>query len=55
MGLKEFYGECARVFKVVKKPSRVEFFRIMKIAGLGILAIGLIGFVVLMTYTVFFE
>lgn len=39
--LKEYH----RVLKVTKKPDREEFLMSAKITGLGILAVGLIGFV----------
>ncbi|MEM0230754.1 MAG: protein translocase SEC61 complex subunit gamma [Candidatus Woesearchaeota archaeon] len=42
--LKSFIVECKRVFQVTKKPGKQEFLVIIKVAGLGILAIGLIGF-----------
>ena len=48
MGLKEFIGECKRVLKVTKKPTKEEFSVIVKISGLGILLIGLIGFILQM-------
>ncbi|WYM91552.1 protein translocase SEC61 complex subunit gamma [Methanolobus sp. ZRKC3] len=35
-----------RVLKLTKKPSREEFLMISKVAGLGILAIGLAGFII---------
>jgi protein transport protein SEC61 subunit gamma-like protein len=35
-----------RVLKLTKKPSREEFLTIAKVAGLGILAIGFIGFLI---------
>jgi protein transport protein SEC61 subunit gamma-like protein len=35
-----------RVLKLTKKPSREEFLTIAKVAGLGILAIGFIGFII---------
>jgi protein transport protein SEC61 subunit gamma-like protein len=35
-----------RVLKLTKKPSREEFLTIAKVAGLGILAIGVIGFLI---------
>lgn len=44
--LKEFIIECKRVLKVTKKPSRDEFKNIVKITGIGILIIGLIGFII---------
>ncbi len=35
-----------RVLKLTKKPSREEFITIAKVAGLGILAIGMMGFLI---------
>jgi protein transport protein SEC61 subunit gamma-like protein len=43
---RDFITECRRVLKVTKKPSRDEFKTIVKISGVGILIIGLIGFVI---------
>jgi len=40
--LKTYY----RVLKLTKKPSREEFLMISKVAGLGIIAIGLMGFII---------
>ena len=34
-----------RVLKLTKKPSREEFLTIAKVAGAGILAIGVMGFI----------
>ncbi len=42
---KAFIKECKRVLRITKKPDKVEFKTVMKVAGLGILAIGLIGFI----------
>ena len=47
-GFKAFLAECRRVLKVTKKPNKDEFKTIVKVSGLGILAIGLIGFVLQM-------
>ncbi|WP_394328924.1 protein translocase SEC61 complex subunit gamma [Methanolobus profundi] len=41
-----------RVLKLTKKPSREEFITIAKVAGLGILAIGFLGFI---TYVLLVE
>lgn len=41
-----FFNECSRVLKITKKPSKHEFWTTVKITGLGILAIGLIGFLI---------
>lgn len=43
---KAFIRECVRVFKITKKPTKEEYMTISKVAGLGILIIGLIGFLV---------
>ena len=53
--LKSFIGECLRVLKVTKKPDSIEFKTIVKVSGLGILIIGLIGFVVQMLKLLFFK
>ena len=41
---KSFIIECGRVLKITKKPDAFEFKTIVKVSGLGILVIGLIGF-----------
>ena len=41
-----FFKECKRVLKITKKPDKVELKTIVKISGLGIIAIGLIGFII---------
>ena len=43
--IKDFYIQCVRVMKITKKPTKEEFLTIVKVSGLGILAIGLIGFI----------
>lgn len=43
--LKSFITECRRVLRVTKKPDSLEFKTIVKVAGLGILFIGAIGFI----------
>lgn len=52
--IKSFIGECIRVLKVTKKPDTFEFKTIVKVSGLGILVIGLIGFIVQMIKMLFF-
>jgi protein transport protein SEC61 subunit gamma and related proteins len=41
-----FVKECLRVFRITKKPSNEEFKTIVKVSGIGILVIGLIGFLI---------
>lgn len=43
---KAFVSECRRVVRVTRKPDKQEFTTIVKISGIGILIIGLIGFIV---------
>lgn len=52
--VRRFYIECLRVLKVTKKPTSFEFKTIVKVSGLGILVIGLIGFLITMIKQLFF-
>lgn len=52
---KNFVKECVRVLKITKKPTKEEYKTISKVAGLGILVIGLIGFLVHLVKIVFFK
>ena len=44
--LKSFIIQCKRVFRVTKKPNKEEFKMIVKVSALGILMIGLLGFII---------
>ena len=46
--IKDFVRECRRVLKVTKKPTNVEFKTIVKMSGLGIAIIGILGFLISM-------
>ena len=48
--LKSFLTQCKRVFRITKKPSMEEFKVIVKISGLGIAIIGIIGFLIHMLW-----
>jgi len=52
--LRAFYIESKRVMKVTRKPGKEEFRTIVKISGLGMVVIGLIGFVIHIIKEVFF-
>ncbi|OIO41744.1 protein translocase SEC61 complex subunit gamma [Candidatus Pacearchaeota archaeon CG10_big_fil_rev_8_21_14_0_10_31_9] len=43
---KVFFSKCVRVWKVLRKPSREEFLTIAKVSAVGILIIGLVGFII---------
>lgn len=44
--MKEFIAKCARVWHILRKPSYIEFKTVAKISALGILIIGLVGFII---------
>lgn len=43
---KEKFAEYGRVLKVTKKPDSEEFKAIVKASGLGIIVIGMVGFII---------
>ena len=51
--VKTFFREMIRVFKVTKKPSMEEFKVIVKVSGVGILIIGIIGFFIQIVWQMF--
>ena len=52
--LKSFALECRRVLTVTKKPTREEITNIVKVTGIGIALIGVIGFVLNMVNRIIF-
>tara|TARA_Y100000310_G_scaffold343987_1_gene454389 strand:- start:933 stop:1130 length:198 start_codon:yes stop_codon:yes gene_type:complete len=52
--IKNYLKECWRVLRVTKKPNAMEFKTIVKVSGLGIIIIGLVGFLVQMVKQLFF-
>ena len=46
--LRGFINESARVLKVTRKPSKIEFQTIVKASGLGMVIIGVLGFIITM-------
>jgi protein transport protein SEC61 subunit gamma-like protein len=51
--LKSFYEKCKRVWMVLKKPTRDEFLKVAKVSAVGILVIGVIGFLISITIKLF--
>jgi len=43
---KSFIVKCKRVWLVLKKPSRKEFETVAKVSAVGILILGVLGFVI---------
>jgi len=50
-----FFLQCKRVWMVLKKPSMKEFETFSKVSAIGILIIGLLGFLVSMIVVPFFR
>jgi protein transport protein SEC61 subunit gamma-like protein len=46
MDIMKFLTQCRRVFVVATKPTSQEFKQTAKITGLGIILIGLVGFLI---------
>jgi len=46
MKIKEKLQAYARILRIAKKPSGMEFRAIIKVTGLGILLIGVMGFLI---------
>ncbi len=41
-----FFKNSVRVLRLAKKPTKQELFTVAKITGLGIILIGLVGYVI---------
>ncbi len=52
MRLYEFLEDVKRVLKVVRKPSREEYWVLLRVCVLGITIIGVYGFIILYLATV---
>ncbi|MCL2115632.1 MAG: protein translocase SEC61 complex subunit gamma [Methanobrevibacter sp.] len=46
--INRFFKQCKRVLRVSKKPDKEEFFNFSKVTALGIVIIGVIGFVIIL-------
>ncbi|VVB61648.1 Protein translocase subunit SecE [uncultured archaeon] len=52
MAIPDYFQKYIRVLQIMKKPSREEFSAAAKVTGIGMLAIGLIGYIVYIIMTV---
>lgn len=43
---KAFIGKCKRVWLALKKPSMIEFKSVTKISAIGIVVLGVLGFLI---------
>jgi protein translocase SEC61 complex gamma subunit len=44
--IKSFIAQCARVWRILRKPDMNEFKTTAKVAAVGILIIGFLGFLI---------
>lgn len=44
--LKNFLHDCKRVFQVARKPDKTEYLEVSRVTGIGILIVGVIGFII---------
>ena len=51
---KTFSKECLRVLKITKKPNKEEFKTTVKVTAIGMAAIGLIGFLIILVKQLIF-
>ncbi len=51
--IKSFLTQCVRVWHILRKPDNQEFKVTVKVSAIGILLIGLIGFVVSVIVSLF--
>jgi protein transport protein SEC61 subunit gamma and related proteins len=52
--IKRFIKETMRVMRVTKRPNRQEYSSIVKVTGLGIAIIGVMGFLIFMVKQLLF-
>jgi len=44
--IKSFLYQCKIVLRVTKKPTKQEFYTVLKVSAIGMVIIGAIGFIV---------
>jgi len=49
--IKRFISQCARVWTITKKPTSEEFKLVAKASAIGVIVIGLLGFLVAIIIT----
>jgi len=50
---KSFLAKCKRVWLALKKPSMMEFQSVTKISAIGILILGVLGFLISIVMKIF--
>ena len=49
--LSSFFGQCVRVWHLLRKPSKEEWVNVSKISAIGLGLIGLLGFLITVIMT----
>jgi protein transport protein SEC61 subunit gamma-like protein len=52
--MRRFVTQCIRVLKITKRPDRDEYKMLVKVSGLGIAVIGMIGFILHVIWVLLF-
>jgi protein transport protein SEC61 subunit gamma-like protein len=50
---KTFFIKCKRVWQIMRKPTRKEFEQVAKVSAIGIVIIGVFGFLISLIITAF--
>jgi protein transport protein SEC61 subunit gamma-like protein len=50
--MKELISRCIRILRIARKPTNRELDEIMKIAGAGMLIVGVVGVIMFVIFTV---
>ncbi len=51
MKLRELISESKRILRLARKPTKEEFTQMAKITGIGILFLGIVGFIIQLLFT----
>jgi len=54
MGLRDFLKSAGAIFRLAKKSDRAEFTLYLKLVTLGVLVVGVIGFIIKLVGNIFF-
>ena len=53
MGIRDFLRSCSLLLKRAKRPGRREIWLLVKICAIGVLIVGIIGFVIRVVFFLF--
>jgi len=44
--ISSFFLKCKRVWSILRKPTKKEFWTVAKVSGIGVILLGVFGFIV---------